>query len=372
MRHDYGYIKRTEGKDGDHVDVFIGPDPKLELVYVVNQQDPETKAFDEHKCLLGFRSESEARRGYLANYQRGWKGLGSIYPLTIEQFRWWLSEGDTTKELKDGLFGKKSSVRNCPGCGNRFRKDEPYPDVDQCEVCERFGTPKKADSARRKSVAVDLDGTLAEEEETFDPAVIGKPRPGAKKWMDAFESTGARVIVHTCRGDEEVVADWLEEHDIPYDHINENPDQPPDTSDKLFADVYWDNRAIDASGPLDSSAPKVLERLTRTKTSLAELHDFISGNEKSAQQPYYQEALQNQMTYPTWNMDQSWLRNIVANVGQARDRARRRIDEEDQLNDLRSALEPGFALDRFRNYMRSGDHVQDPVDQAMFRGGVFF
>lgn len=30
----------------------------------------------------------------------------------------------------------------CPGCGKKFKKDEPYPDVDMCEVCERFGPPK--------------------------------------------------------------------------------------------------------------------------------------------------------------------------------------------------------------------------------------
>jgi hypothetical protein len=30
----------------------------------------------------------------------------------------------------------------CPGCGKKFKKDEPYPDVENCEVCERFGPPK--------------------------------------------------------------------------------------------------------------------------------------------------------------------------------------------------------------------------------------
>ena len=26
MRHTYGYLNRTEGVDGDHVDVYLGPD----------------------------------------------------------------------------------------------------------------------------------------------------------------------------------------------------------------------------------------------------------------------------------------------------------------------------------------------------------
>jgi hypothetical protein len=32
---------------------------------------------------------------------------------------------------------------HCPSCGKKFKKDEPYPDVENCEVCERFGSPVK-------------------------------------------------------------------------------------------------------------------------------------------------------------------------------------------------------------------------------------
>ena len=42
MAHDYGYIKRTLGADGDHVDVFIGDQPDSETVFVVDQVDPKT------------------------------------------------------------------------------------------------------------------------------------------------------------------------------------------------------------------------------------------------------------------------------------------------------------------------------------------
>lgn len=34
----------------------------------------------------------------------------------------------------------------CPGCGKPFQKDEPYPDVSMCEVCERYG-PSKIDES---------------------------------------------------------------------------------------------------------------------------------------------------------------------------------------------------------------------------------
>jgi len=101
LKHHYGYIRRTEDKDGDQVDVFVGPDMESENVYVINQIDPATGDFDEHKVMLGFPTEKQARVGYLANYERGWKGLGSIQAMTMDEFKTWLKEGDQTKEIAE-------------------------------------------------------------------------------------------------------------------------------------------------------------------------------------------------------------------------------------------------------------------------------
>ncbi|MFM5587697.1 LPD38 domain-containing protein [Aeromonas rivipollensis] len=99
MAHDYGYIKRTLGADGDHVDVFIGDKPDSETVYVVDQVDPKTGKFDEHKVMMGFSDEQAAREGYLGNYEAGWKGLGAIRAMPVESFKRWVKEGDTTKPV---------------------------------------------------------------------------------------------------------------------------------------------------------------------------------------------------------------------------------------------------------------------------------
>lgn len=99
MAHDYGYIKRTLGADGDHVDVFIGDQPDSETVYVVDQVDPKTGKFDEHKVMMGFSDEQAARAGYLANYEKGWKGLGTIKAMPVDEFKVWVKEGDTTKPV---------------------------------------------------------------------------------------------------------------------------------------------------------------------------------------------------------------------------------------------------------------------------------
>src|SRR5690348_2237149 len=64
MAAHYGYIKRTRGRDGDHLDVFIGPNRSSELVYVIDQSGASGKRFDEHKIMLGFDSQAAAIAAY--------------------------------------------------------------------------------------------------------------------------------------------------------------------------------------------------------------------------------------------------------------------------------------------------------------------
>lgn len=107
------------------------------------------------------------------------------------------------------------------------------------------------------TVAVDLDGTLAEIEEPFDPSSIGKPRTKTVTWVRRLRDAGARIVVFTVRGDNELVKEWLDEHDVPYDYINDNPDQPEGSSGKIIADVYWDDRGYNAENP-DEHGPTLL------------------------------------------------------------------------------------------------------------------
>jgi hypothetical protein len=94
----YGYIRRTEGADGDHVDVMIGPHLKSDKVFIVDQHDAETRRFDEHKCFVGFGSIAQVRAHYLRGFSDG-KGkhrLRHITEMTVPQFKEWL-KGDMTK-----------------------------------------------------------------------------------------------------------------------------------------------------------------------------------------------------------------------------------------------------------------------------------
>jgi hypothetical protein len=98
LAHHYGYIKGTVGKDKDHIDVFIGRAPESSRVFVVDQIDPKTGRFDEHKVMLGFGSSAAAREGYLANYDKsGPDRIGSLTETTVDEFKQWLKDGNTKK-----------------------------------------------------------------------------------------------------------------------------------------------------------------------------------------------------------------------------------------------------------------------------------
>jgi len=97
MTSHYGYIRRTVGGENEQLDVFVGPKPESEKVYVVKQMNPNTNKFDENKVLMGYENEKKARIGYLSNYKKGWKGLGSIQEFSINEFKDWLKNGDQTK-----------------------------------------------------------------------------------------------------------------------------------------------------------------------------------------------------------------------------------------------------------------------------------
>lgn len=102
MRSHYGYIKGTVGKDKDHIDVFVKPGTPEDWtgpVFVIDQSKGNGH-LDEHKVMLGFESEAEARAAYLENYTKGWDRLRAITETTPAEFKAWLKDGDTTRPFR--------------------------------------------------------------------------------------------------------------------------------------------------------------------------------------------------------------------------------------------------------------------------------
>lgn len=104
MPVDYGYIHGFTAADGDSVDCFIGPDSGAGMVYVVNQINPETGLFDEHKVMLDFSDIGAAERCYDAAYSTDWKGKESIASMTVDAFKDWLVNGDQKAPIDDGDY----------------------------------------------------------------------------------------------------------------------------------------------------------------------------------------------------------------------------------------------------------------------------
>lgn len=84
MFYDYGYLRSTEGVDGDAVDVFMGPQAEdAPTVFVIRQmRAPDFRFYDEDKCMIGFTSADHARRAYLDHYNRdGFLGRVDAFPV---------------------------------------------------------------------------------------------------------------------------------------------------------------------------------------------------------------------------------------------------------------------------------------------------
>lgn len=71
MKNHYGQIPGTKDKDGDPVDITLGPratEPQLPI-YVIDQLVPETGVFDEHKVIMGAATRDNALNIYYAGFE---------------------------------------------------------------------------------------------------------------------------------------------------------------------------------------------------------------------------------------------------------------------------------------------------------------
>lgn len=115
MQNTYGYIRGTEGVDGDHIDVFLSDDIdgwNGRRVFVVDQYN-EDGSFDEHKVMLGFNSQEDAEAAYFANYDKDWakKHKTVVTPVNLEDFEKWVD----SSHRKTKAFAEYKSVKTVEG-----------------------------------------------------------------------------------------------------------------------------------------------------------------------------------------------------------------------------------------------------------------
>lgn len=112
MQNTYGYIRGTEGVDGDHIDVFLSDDIdgwNGRRVFVVDQYN-EDGSFDEHKVMLGFNETDDAEAAYFANYDSDWANNHKtvVTAVNLENFEKWID----SSHRKTKAFAEYKSVKS--------------------------------------------------------------------------------------------------------------------------------------------------------------------------------------------------------------------------------------------------------------------
>ena len=235
MSDHYGYIKRTTGADGEHVDVYVGQKPESDKVFVVDQVNAKGD-FDEHKVMLGFDSKKQATDAYASNFDKGWK-VGKVTEMSIDQFKDWLKTGDTTKPLAQA---EKSEEDNGPHDGERnadglvFRNGRWH----------RDDVEDKADSAAPAKSASKPAEPAPDENDLPDDGLSDDPNSPNYRFKDTGYIGGSRKemaaqqIKLAAKDGKQVRAT-----DVDWEEIEQNPRLAKEliTKSNLFGKVDWES-----------------------------------------------------------------------------------------------------------------------------------
>ncbi|WP_263385932.1 adenylyl-sulfate kinase [Granulicella arctica] len=110
----------------------------------------------------------------------------------------------------------------------------------------REGISVSIPSSRRKTLAVDFDGVIADYTGWKGEGVHGLPRRDVLEALAALQREGWKIVIHTTRSETDI-RNYLINHKVPYDEINRNSDYR-NLGDKPVATIYWDDRALRYSG----------------------------------------------------------------------------------------------------------------------------
>lgn len=164
MHDSYGYILGKIGVDGDHIDMFINDSADLDTfdgnVYVVDQVNPETGEFDEHKVMYGYPSEEAATEAYLANYSKGWKGLGKVTSVPKATFDKWLESSDRkTKPFREYAMIQHEEAKKAKEANETLPFDAPM-NMDNLPFHRDVKEVNPSDMTEAQKVAYDAVSTM--------------------------------------------------------------------------------------------------------------------------------------------------------------------------------------------------------------------
>lgn len=208
----YGYIKRTTGADGDHVDVTLGPkahEAENHPVFVFDQKDPATGKFDEHKSFMGFERPTDAIDAYDKSFSDGSgpSRRAELTQMSFDEFKDWARNGDTTKALKykptvsDQLKAKRAA--------NKAKMAKPgEPQRGVVATVEAPETPVEAGEPRTREQTM---GEIQRAVESTRPSIVPlKKGDDVGRIIDqVMKELGPRLAKASTEGDMlELVSKW--------------------------------------------------------------------------------------------------------------------------------------------------------------------
>lgn len=164
MHDTYGYILGKIGVDGDHIDMFINDAADLDTfdgnVCVIDQVNPETGEFDEHKVMYGYPDEAAATKAYLSNYSKGWKGLGKVTSVPKATFDKWLESSDRkTKPFRDYAMIQHEEAKKAKQANEALPFDAPM-SMDDLPFHRDVKEVKPENLTEAQKVAYDAVSTM--------------------------------------------------------------------------------------------------------------------------------------------------------------------------------------------------------------------
>lgn len=380
MHDTYGYILGKIGVDGDHIDMFINDGADLDNfdgnVYVVDQVNPETGEFDEHKVMYGYPSEEAATEAYLANYSKGWKGLGKVTAVPKATFDKWLESSDRkTKPFADYAIVQKKQTK--------FDRD--VKEVKPSEMTEAQKVAFDAVSAMLKKAGIPVRvisneemEKVAEEQDNLAISMLMSD-PQLRFNIKTPEQKKAAKAAY----------DWATEHRpdkyAQYAIVNmDNPNQMPEYFQKKALAEQWrkyytnawrigNYKAFDLNKPFEEQIKNVVgkvpeefdpykvdrnrEKISDLKKQIKETHAKLdaAGNERIAYQNQLMQQYMDEHGLSSENEipDDVWMKSRqTAMLEYSSKRRELEAKLQDLENQLKTVAEPGISF--MRTYHGSG------------------
>lgn len=148
----YGDIPNTTGADGDPIDVYIAPPDVFtdsDQVVILNQKDPNTGEFDEHKLFIGYPDADTLKSMYCAGYpgDSGKDRIGGLSSVSYETALDWMSRpatssyGDAELEGSTESFTGDASLPAEPSDGCQDEADDLSFGEREIQICRLGQAP---------------------------------------------------------------------------------------------------------------------------------------------------------------------------------------------------------------------------------------